>query len=160
MQGCLEAVAAEPAVVAEVMATVGRPVAPDQLAALADELERVADILARAGRLVGEAVATAVGLLDPQRVIVSGEGVRLGHHYLDGLREGLRERLRAEDVPELVIEPWGDEAWARGAASLVLRELFHPARLRDQQPSGGAAIAPRSDLQPVAAYQGQGVRRP
>ena len=160
MRGCLEAVAAEPAVVADVLALLGRTVAPDELAALADELEPVAGILVDTGRLVGEAIATAVGLFDPQRVVVSGEGVRLGDHYLDGLREGLSERLRPDDVPELVIEPWGDEAWARGAASLVLRELFHPAHLRDQQPSAGAATAPRSELEPVAAHQGQGVRRP
>jgi len=65
-----------------------------------------------------------------------------------------------DDPPEVVIEPWGDEAWARGAASLVLRELFHPAHLRDQQPAAGVAAAPRSDPQPVAAHPGQGVQRP
>jgi hypothetical protein len=27
---------------------------------------------------------------------------------------------------EFSIEPWGDEMWARGAASLVLRDLFEP----------------------------------
>ena len=33
-----------------------------------------------------------------------------------------------EDV-EIKVEPWGDDAWARGAASLVLRELFeYPVR--------------------------------
>ena len=32
----------------------------------------------------------------------------------------------ADDL-ELVVEPWDDEAWARGAASLLLGELFQPA---------------------------------
>jgi predicted NBD/HSP70 family sugar kinase len=159
-RGCLEAVAAEPALVNDVLAVVGRIVAPDELAALAAENERVANILADAGRRVGQAIATATILLDPQRVVVSGEGVRLGSHYLDGLREGLRERMQPDDPPEVVIEPWGDEAWARGAASLVLRELFHPAHLRDHQFAAGAAAAPRSDPQPVVAHPGQGVRRP
>lgn len=159
-RGCLEAVAAEPALVADVRELLGRTVPPGELAALADEDERIARILSEAGRMVGHHLATAITLLDPQRVVVSGEGVRLGHHYLDGLRDGLRERLRPDEPPELVIEPWGDEAWARGAASLVLRELFHPAHLRDQQPSAGAAVVPRSDHQPVVAHPGQGVPRP
>jgi len=159
-RGCLEAMAAEPALVADVLSVTGRSVRPADLAALAADDERVAGILAGAGRRVGQAIATAITLLDPQRVVVSGEGVRLGSHYLEGLREGLRERLRPDDPPEVVIEPWGDEAWARGAASLVLRELFHPAHLRDQQPAAAVAAAPRSDPQPVAAHPGQGVQRP
>jgi hypothetical protein len=77
--------------------------------------------------------------MDPQRVVVSGEGVRLGAAYLGGLRDGVTERQRPGDEVELVIEPWGDEAWARGAASLVLREVFHPAHLRDE---GGPVPAP------------------
>jgi hypothetical protein len=33
----------------------------------------------------------------------------------------------------LVIEPWGDDAWARGAASLMLEELFRPDLYRDDK---------------------------
>src|SRR5215211_860013 len=84
--GCLEAIAAEPALVREVLAVTGRLAQPAQLAVMADLDPDIAVILARAGRLVGEAVATANTLLDPGLVIVSGEGVRLGHHYLDALR--------------------------------------------------------------------------
>jgi N-acetylglucosamine repressor len=130
-QGCLEAIAAEPALVRQVLASTGRLVKPGDLARVADLEPAVAAILERAGRLVGRAIATATTLLDPSRVIVSGEGVRLGEHYLAALREGLRERETKEVSSEVVIEPWGDEAWARGAATLVLRELFHPAHLRD-----------------------------
>jgi predicted NBD/HSP70 family sugar kinase len=143
--GCLEVFAAEPALVREVLALRGEVVAPDALAALGDEDDRVASLLAEAGQLVGVVLATAIALFDPQRVIVSGEGVRLGRHYLDGLRSGLREQSQPRDIPDLVIEPWGDEAWARGAASLVLRELFHPAHLREERHPPGVAIAPRGD---------------
>jgi predicted NBD/HSP70 family sugar kinase len=133
-RGCLEAQAAEPGLADAVTRVTGRPVAVDDLAESAEKDPRVASILRDAGRLVGDTLAVAITLLDPQRVVVSGEGVRLGHHYLEGLRGGLIERLRPDEPPDLVIEPWGDEAWARGAASLVLRELFHPAHLREQHP--------------------------
>ena len=161
-RGCLEAVAAEPAVVREVLATTGRLVKPDDLAALATTDERVGATLERAGLLVGLAIATAVSLLDPECVVVSGEGVRLGDRYLEAIERGLaeRERERKEDAIELVIEPWGDEAWARGAATLVLRELFHPAHLRDDGARRGGRrkqLSERRDT-PIGAHTG-GVRR-
>jgi predicted NBD/HSP70 family sugar kinase len=128
--GCLEAVAAEPALVRDVLAATGRLAAPEDLSPLADRDPKVAEILRHAGLLVGQAVGDAAMLLDPERVIVSGEGVRLGHIYLDAIRDGVQRHHGMADL-QLLVEPWGDEAWARGAAALVLRELFHPAHLRD-----------------------------
>ena len=149
-RGCLEAVAAEPALIREVLASTGRLVKPADLARLADADPEIAAILERAGRLVGRAIATATMILDPGRVVVSGEGVRLGEHYLAALRDGLCERAAKEVRTEVVIEQWGDEAWARGAATLVLRELFHPAYLRDgDAPSAEAKARPTTATGPL-----------
>jgi predicted NBD/HSP70 family sugar kinase len=150
-RGCLEAEAAEPAIVQKVLATLGRLVPPGELAAMAEEDARAAAILEAAGRTVGHAIAAAISLFDPQRTVVSGEGVRLGHHYLDGLRGGVLERLLPGVEPDLVFEPWGDEAWARGAASLVLRELFSPAHLRESGRPAGSLVTPRGEPPSVAA---------
>ncbi len=144
-RGCLEAEAAEPAVVRDVLAVTGRLVSPAEVAGVAEDDERVARILRVAGGLVGRSVGTAITLFDPQRVVVSGEGVRLGHHYLDGLRDGVLHSLMPDAEPELVFEPWGDEAWARGAASLVLRELFAPAHLRDDRHPAGTPTTLRGE---------------
>lgn len=149
-RGCLEAVAAEPALIREVLASTGRLVKPADLTRLADADPEIAAILERAGRLVGRAIATATTILDPARVVVSGEGVRLGEHYLAALRDGLRERAAKQVSTEVVIEQWGDEAWARGAATLVLRELFHPAHLRDgDAPSAEAKARPTTATRPL-----------
>ncbi len=129
-RGCLEAEAAEPAIVREVLTTTGVSVSPDEMAEAAADDERVASILQTAGHRIGVAVGLAATLLDPARVVVSGEGVRLGPAYTGGIRDGIAASLLPEAEPELVFEPWGDEAWARGAASLVLRELFTPDHLR------------------------------
>ena len=72
--------------------------------------------------------------------------MRLGEHYLAALRAGLDEGAAKEVSTEVVIEQWGDEAWARGAATLVLRELFHPAHLRD-----GDAPPAESKARPITA---------
>jgi predicted NBD/HSP70 family sugar kinase len=150
-RGCLEAEAAEPAMVREVLGATGRLIPPEGMARAADDDERIAAILRRAGLLVGTAVGNAVTLLDPQRVVVSGEGVRLGHHYIDGIRDGVTASLLPEAEPELVFEPWGDEAWARGAASLVLRELFTPAYLRDERHPAGSRSTARGEPSSAAA---------
>ncbi len=150
-RGCLEAEAAEPAIVRDVLASTGQVIPPGELATAADGDAGIAGLLSRAGRLVGRSVANAITLLDPQRVVVSGEGVRLGHNYLDGIRDGIHQGLLPEVEPDLVFEPWGDEAWARGAASLVLRELFTPAHLRGERlPAGGQTNA-RGEPSPAAA---------
>jgi len=158
-RGCLETIAAEPALVREVLASTGRLTKPDDLARVAEADNAVAAILQRAGREVGRAIATATTILDPGRVVVSGEGVRLGEHYLAALRDGLNEQTTKEVTTEVVIEPWGDEAWARGAATLVLRELFHPAHLRDgTAPSGGSAARSTPATTSSLARSSQGGR--
>lgn len=139
--GCLEAVAAEPAIVREVLAATGQLLAPEDIGARAAHDPRVARILADAGLLVGRTVANVAILTDPQRVVVSGEGVRLGPCFLDGLLQGFSDRQLDDDRVELVVEPWGDDAWARGAATLVLRELFHPAHLRDEASPSASFIS-------------------
>ncbi len=149
--GCLEAEAAEPAIAREVLATTGTVISPDDIAEAAESDERIALILASAGGLVGRAVGDAATLLDPQRVVISGEGVRLGHHYIEGIRNGFLESLLPGAELDLVFEPWGDEAWARGAASLVLRELFTPAHLRGERHPAGSATSSRAQPSSIAA---------
>ena len=157
-RGCLEAVAAEPAVIREILASTGRLVQAEDVSALADREPAVAEILDRAGGHVGRAVANVATVFDPERIVISGEGVRLGEHYLAALRQELAERDRKEVPTDIVIEPWGDEAWARGAATLVLRELFHPAHLRDEATPTPASVD-RVRPTNTAARTGRGGRR-
>lgn len=125
--GCLEALVSEPVVMQRVSAALGRQVSTDELIALADSQDpAVADVLVEAGQQLGLALANLVTLLNPERLIVSGEGTRLGPAMFDPMRE----RIRAMTFDglgagmDIVIQPWGDRAWAIGAATLVLRELF------------------------------------
>ncbi len=157
-RGCLEAVAAEPAIVREILASTGRLTQPADIAALAERDTGVAGILELAGRHVGRTVAGIATVLDPQRIVISGEGVRLGDHYLGAIRDELSMRDQKEVLTEVVIEPWGDDAWARGAATLVLRELFHPAHLRDDAMPNPATVERVGPTQ-QSARTGRGDRR-
>lgn len=142
---CLETIAAEPAVVRDVLSATSRLIPAEELAASADT--RVTEILARAGAEVGRAVGNVVMTFAPRLVVISGEGVRLGPAYLGPLEKGIsRAATDGDAAVNVVIEPWGDEAWARGAASLALRELFHPAHLRADM---GAAMRVAKSSMPV-----------
>ena len=147
-RGCLEALVGEPELRRRLGAALGCEVT------LADgvELARAGDpgareVFAAAGRTLGLALAGVVNLLNPLRLIVGGEGAQALDLYLEPLRAALAahcfDGLYAD--LELTVEPWGDGAWARGAAGLMLDQLFHPHLYpeadRDDGARFGEAIA-------------------
>jgi N-acetylglucosamine repressor len=83
-------------------------------------------VFARAGEVLGRGVANLINVFNPERLIIGGEGVRAGEWLFGPMRAAVSRYVMvglAQDT-EIRVEPWGDDAWARGAASLVLRELF------------------------------------
>jgi predicted NBD/HSP70 family sugar kinase len=126
-RGCLEALISEPALRSRVSAALGHEISRDELIQLATEGNDAAvDVLSEAGRQLGLAVANLVTVLNPERLIVSGEGTRLGPVFFNVMDQVIREKSFANLGADLdiVVQPWGDDAWAVGAATLVLRELF------------------------------------
>ncbi len=140
-QGCLEALVSEHAMLRtgrlayEAGALPGPVESIEDLVSFARQGNSTAlDIFAQAGKILGTSVANVINIFSPQRIIIGGEGIRLGDfmfatmyqaidcHVLPGLR----------GVTEIRLEPWGDDAWACGAASLVLRELFESPIHRSQ----------------------------
>jgi predicted NBD/HSP70 family sugar kinase len=105
----------------------GRSITSQELISLAGAGEpSVVRVLQEGGRQFGLALANLVTLLNPERLIVSGEGTRLGPAFFDVMEAVIRETAFANVGAELdiVVQPWGDDVWAVGAATLVLRELF------------------------------------
>jgi predicted NBD/HSP70 family sugar kinase len=137
-RGCLEALAADFALLREAQLAI----ANGQLSALTKRtltIERLIEvahsgdetacrIFATAGRWLGMGIANLIDIFNPSLILISGEGVRNGELMFAPMREA----ISAHAVPELLadveikIEPLDDDAWARGAASLVLHELFKP----------------------------------
>ena len=125
--GCLEAIVSEPVLRNQVSSLLGRTVSSQELVTLAAGNDpRVRTLLADAGRQLGLALANLVTLLNPERVIVCGEGTRLGPAFLEPMTSAMRKTAFAGVGAgmEIVVQRWGDDAWAIGAATLVLRELF------------------------------------
>lgn len=126
--GCLEAVIGQQAIVerARSLGVVDDDGDIETVRRLADGGDMAArEILREAGRLLGRALAGAVNLIDPEMVVVLGEGVAAWKHWSPGfepaLRSGLVPRKRGVVV---TVETWQDDRWAQGAASLVLATPF------------------------------------
>jgi predicted NBD/HSP70 family sugar kinase len=135
-RGCLEAVASDYGILrAATGADPGHHVEDAMSALIARALagdEAVRAIFTRAGIALGVAVANLINIFDPSLVLIGGEGLRAG---------GLIERPLRATIPQhvfgrpdvlspggiqLAIHTTNDVEWARGAASLVLREVFRP----------------------------------
>ncbi len=157
-RGCVEAFVGEPALRRAVCDATGEIITLDvaiERTRAGDE--RLAAVFRDAGHVLGLGLAAVINVINPTLVIVGGEGA----HFLDLLLPELRLTLARhcfadlfEDV-ELVVEPWGDDAWARGAASLMLDEFFHPPNARETaaeerpQRRGGRTVRPASLIFPA-----------
>ena len=121
-RGCLDRVAAAAAIAAEA----GTPSVADAVAAARAGDARARAALASAGRQVGRALAAAVVLLWPERIVVGGGVARAGDLILDPLRAELRDRARVAPVDRIGVVPaeLGAGAGAVGAA-LWAREAAH-----------------------------------
>ncbi|KAA9151738.1 ROK family protein [Microbacterium lushaniae] len=126
--GCLEAVVGQEAVVrrAREQGLIGRDAGIAALRSLADAGDSGAQqLFSHAGHLLGRVLAGVVNVVDPEIVILLGEGVESWRHWSFGFepafRAGLIPRNRAVPV---AVETWQDDRWAQGAASLVLSTPF------------------------------------
>jgi predicted NBD/HSP70 family sugar kinase len=83
-------------------------------------------IFKRSGEILGLGISGLVQIFNPEKIIIAGEGVRAGAL----LFEPMQKMVKAHTTPEMfetiqiIIQKWQDTDWARGAASLVLQELY------------------------------------
>ena len=125
--GCLEAMVGEGALLRRASERKGRDLSREELLVLiAAGDSATLDVIDTAGRKLGLAVANMVTLLNPELLIICGEGTDLGAPFLDPIITAVREQTFANlgQQIDIKVQSWGDEAWAVGAATLVLRESF------------------------------------
>ena len=72
--------------------------------------------------------------VDPEVVVLMGEGVDAWEFWQPGFEPALRGCLlpARRELP-VVVEPWSEDQWARGAASLVLASPFDSAGTGGEQ---------------------------
>jgi predicted NBD/HSP70 family sugar kinase len=127
--GCLEAVAAGPALAAAVRARGGRASAGQDVVELvrAGDADAIA-VVRQAGRDIGEVVATMVNLINPSVVVIGGQLSAAGEHLLAGIREVVYQRSLPLATEHLSIETSraGSEAGVLGAAAMAIEHVLSP----------------------------------
>jgi predicted NBD/HSP70 family sugar kinase len=90
-----------------------------------DELSR--EVLSRAGEYLGRGAVAIINVINPRLVIISGEGVPAGEWRFGPVRKAIGSSTFARTNPEVVLvsEPVDGAKWARGAACVVLGEMFN-----------------------------------
>jgi predicted NBD/HSP70 family sugar kinase len=127
--GCLEAVAAGPAIAARLRAG-GLPV---ESTADVVRLAREGNMLAvqeirQAGRDIGAVLATCVNLLNPSVLVIGGLLAGAGEHLLAGVREIVYHRSPPLSTQHLLITTshTGARAGVRGASAMVIESVLAP----------------------------------
>jgi predicted NBD/HSP70 family sugar kinase len=127
-QGCLEAILGDAALLSQALArgAVGKRASTSSLlkAARANDVAAL-DIYQNAGVLLGRALAGVIQTLDPEVVVIVGEGVNAWPFWEQGFEQSFRRHLMParRGIP-FIVEPWTEYQWALGAASLVLGTPF------------------------------------
>ncbi|UFN44119.1 ROK family transcriptional regulator [Nocardioides okcheonensis] len=138
--GCLEAVAAGPALAAAVRAQGEQAEDGGDVVELVRRGSRPAMAVVRqAGRDIGEVVATMVNLINPSVVVIGGQVADAGEHLLAGIRESVYQRslpLATEHL-RIVTSQAGGQAAVLGAAALAIEHVLSP----DVVDAAGEALA-------------------
>ena len=83
------------------------------------------ELFARAGQRLAQAIAPAIAALNPELVLVAGEGTVFWQYWDSAFRNGLAKRLPGwmRDLP-IEVDQWDESSWAGGAAAIVLATPF------------------------------------
>ncbi|WP_147818814.1 ROK family transcriptional regulator [Salidesulfovibrio onnuriiensis] len=136
LNGCLEAVASTYSIMRDARKLVKQGIWEMGKKAEEITLEDVVDaakagepsleeIIRRAGKVIGYRISDLTRLLDPEKVVITGKGYLAKDMLFEPLVRAMKER-RCEvfgSMPELIIQPWQAENYARGAGALVLQQL-------------------------------------
>jgi len=131
-RGCLEAVASDYGIVRTVTGTDPGHSVGDTISALVDRARAgdtgVQTVFARAGTVLGVAIANLINIFDPALVLLGGEGMRAGDLILGPLRNTMPQHVFGRSNADIALDTLqtNEVNWARGAASLVLHEVFRP----------------------------------
>jgi len=104
------------------------------------------ELIANAGRLVGQAVAAIVNFFNPSLVVIGGGVAEAGDMLLATIRQTVYRRSLPLSTRHLAIQRsvLGDRAGVSGAATMVANELFAPEFLPRWLEAGSPVVAEAS----------------
>ncbi|NLA74210.1 MAG: ROK family protein [Deltaproteobacteria bacterium] len=79
-----------------------------------------------AGHCLGIGLSVLINIFNPEKIIISGQGVEAGAAMFNPMKEAVKTHTFSDllALTKIVIPEWQHSDWAKGAASLVLQELY------------------------------------
>lgn len=83
-------------------------------------------IFAKGGNIMGLGIAALIQLFHPEKIIFSGDGVKSGELLFEPMKISIEEHTNSELIKpvQTIVEKWKDSDWARGAATIALKEFY------------------------------------
>lgn len=84
------------------------------------------EIFKKVGEYLGRGLSVLVNILNPELIILSGEGMRAQEFIMESTIKSLKSHTFANMCEKLEIVPLklGDDSWAVGAAALAINKIF------------------------------------
>lgn len=122
-RGCADALLTTDAIHSQVSMLLGRPVAYDEVLDLAAAGDPTAErIVGGAAHAFGTLIAAVANIAQPERIILTGEGIRLARVSEQSLLAGITQARQPEASPlDLRILDDDPTLWARGAAAVAIQ---------------------------------------
>ncbi|WP_228386579.1 ROK family transcriptional regulator [Ornithinicoccus halotolerans] len=143
-EGCLEAVAAGPAL-ADRLREAGVPARTSQdVVDLVRGGDRTAvQVVREGGRDIGEVVASLVNIVNPAVVVIGGRLAEAGEHLLAGIREVVYRRSLPLATQHLRVMPSGAgaEVGVRGALAMATGHALSPSAIEQASQRLGGGVA-------------------
>jgi predicted NBD/HSP70 family sugar kinase len=123
-RGCADALLSLPSIQTQASLALGRPTSYDEVLDLAVSGEPTADrIVGNAARAFGVLIAAVANIALPERILLTGEGIRLADVGWDRLQDSIRENRNPEaSKVDVRVIPDDPILWARGAAAVALQQ--------------------------------------
>lgn len=100
----------------------------DVLQDLENEDSQMKQIYQVVGEKLGMGIYNLTTLLNPQLIIITGKGVAAGDHLFSPMLATIESMSFGKIVTaktEILIQEWKESDWARGAGTLVLKEIYN-----------------------------------
>ncbi|MFJ5263133.1 ROK family protein [Streptomyces sp. NPDC088387] len=126
-RGCVEAIAADTAILARIRETTGLAVTDTaQAVDLAHQGHPgVREVYAAAGEAIGRGIATVANLFGPERVVISGEGLAAYDLFAEQIRDTFTAYAFGSAAQcDVQTRPLTFEEWARGAAATAIQSFI------------------------------------